>query len=178
MKPFKSVVIVKHRLDLVWTTIRDRMPEMVPMLGDVASITVLDRRGDGTGTIGLVNEWRVRLDIPILSAVVKPEMLGWIDRSEWRDVTHECYWAIEPFFLTEALHCAGTTVYEPAIGGRGARITFAGTLDIDHARLAAIPTSLGVPASAAIETMVSTLIAKNFRKTADALAKLLGDAGD
>ena len=177
MKPFKSVVIVKYPLDLVWTTIRDRLPEMVPMLGDVASITVLDRREDSSGIIGLVNEWRLRLNIPtVLSAVVKPEMLGWIDRAEWRDVTHKCCWAIEPFFLTEAVRCAGTTVYEPAIGGRGARITFAGTLDIDNARLGVIPTSLGIPVSAALETLVSTLIPKNFRKTTDALAKLLGDA--
>lgn len=177
MKPFKSVVIVKHPLDLVWTTIRDRLPEMVPMLADVASITVLDRREDGSGTISLINEWRVRLNIPtILSAVVKPEMLGWIDRAEWGEVTHECRWAIEPFFLAEAVRCAGTTVYGPAIGGRGTRITFAGTLDIDNARLRAIPTSLGVPVSAALETLVSTLIPKNFRKTSDALAKLLGDA--
>ena len=175
MKPFKSIVVVKYPLDLVWTTIRDRMPEMVPMLGDVASITVLDRREAASGTIELVNEWRVHLNIPtMLNSVVKPEMLGWIDRAEWHDVTHECQWTIEPFFLTEAVRCVGTTVYEPAIGGRGTRITFAGTLDIDNFQLGKIiPTSLCIPVSAALETLVATLVPKNFRKTTDALAKLL-----
>jgi hypothetical protein len=174
MKPFKSLIIVKHPLDTVWTTIRDRMPEMAPMLDDVASITVVERYENGNGVVGLVNEWRIGLKIPAaMSSFVRPEMLGWIDRAEWSAETHECRWAIQPFFLADAVRCSGTTRYEPAIGGRGTRITFAGTLDVDRGRLGSIPASLGIPVSAAIETLVSTLIPKNFRKTTDALEKLL-----
>jgi nitrogen fixation protein len=175
MKPFKSIIIVKHPLDAVWTTIRDRMTELVPMLEEVASIIVVDRNSDADGTVRLVNEWRVRLSIPTaLGSLVKPEMLGWTDRAEWRESTHECCWAVEPFFLPQAVRCAGTTLYEPAIGGRGTRITFAGTLDVDRMKLGAVPVSLGIPVSAALETIVTTAIPKSFRKTTDAVEKLLG----
>lgn len=174
MKPFKSLVIVKHPVELVWTTIRDRMPEIVPMLDDVASVRVVERRSDGNGMVQLVNEWRVRVDVPAaLSAILPPDQLGWIDRAEWDESTHECHWAIEPFLLPGAIDCTGMTRFEPAIGGRGTRITFAGTLGVDRSRLGGIASSLGVPVSAGLEMIVSTMIPKNFRKTTEALEKWL-----
>jgi len=174
MKPFKSLVIVKHPLEQVWTTIRDRLPELAPTLDDVASITVVERRALDESTLHLVNEWRVKFRIPaVLASVVSPEMLGWVDRADWHKPTHVCSWAIEPFFLPEAVRCSGTTAYEPAIGGRGTRITFAGTLAVDPACFGPIAASLGVPISSALESVVTTLIPKNFRKTIDALEKLL-----
>src|SRR4051794_28303534 len=114
MKPFKSIAIVKHPLDLTWVTIRDRMPELVPMLDDVASITVVERYDEGDGTVRLVNEWQVQVTLPIaLRSVIKPEHLGWTDRAVWDAAARECRWSIEPFFLPEAVRCAGTTLYEP-----------------------------------------------------------------
>jgi hypothetical protein len=176
MKPFNNLIIVKHPLELTWTTIRDRMPELVPMLDDVASIAVVERHENGDGTVRLVNEWRACVNIPAaLRSMIKPEMLGWTDRAIWDDAVHKCCWSIEPFFLPAAVRCAGATLYEPAIGGRGTRITFTGTIDIDTARLGTIPAALGLPVATAVEMLVTTIIPKNFRKTTEALAKLLSE---
>jgi hypothetical protein len=176
MKPFKSLVIIKHPVDLTWVTIRDRMPELVPMLDDVASIAVVERHEDGDGTVQLVNEWWAQVNLPAaLRSVIKPEHLGWTDRAVWDEAGRECRWSIEPFFLPEAVRCAGTTRYEPAIGGRGTRITFAGNIDIDAAKLGTIPAAFGWPVATAVEMLVTTIIPRNFRKTTEALTQLLGD---
>ncbi len=174
MKPFKSLVIIKHPVDLIWVATRDRMPELVPMLDEVASIAVVERHADRDGTVQLVNEWRAQVNLPpVLCSVIKPEHLGWTDRALWDEATRECRWSIEPFFFPEAVRCAGTTRYEPAIGGRGTRITFAGNIDVDTSKLGTIPAAFGWPVATAVEMLVTTIIPRNFRKTTEALTQLL-----
>jgi hypothetical protein len=174
MKPFRCLVIIKHPLDLIWVTIRDRMPELASMLDDIESIAVIERHEDGDGTVRLVNEWRAKIKLPAaLHSVIKPEHLGWTDRAVWDEAGRECRWSIEPFFLPEAMRCTGTTNYEPAIGGRGTRVTFAGNINVDTAKLGTIPATFGWPVAAAVELLVTTIIPRNFRKTTEALTQLL-----
>ncbi|MBV7335254.1 hypothetical protein KFU94_44845 [Chloroflexi bacterium TSY] len=51
MKPFKSVMIVKHPLELVWLTLRDRLQELVPLLDDVKEIAVVERTEESEGDV-------------------------------------------------------------------------------------------------------------------------------
>lgn len=174
MKSFRCLVGLRHPADRVAPAIRDRLADIAPDLDDVERINIVERQEQPDGGLLLVNEWRISPKLPAaLQNYVTPDMLGWLDRAEWSADATLCRWRIEPYFMPEAIRCSGETRFEPAMGGRGARVTFEGTLDVDPAALARIPAAWRLPASTAIEMVVGTMIPKNFRKTTDAVATLL-----
>ncbi len=174
MKTFKSVIMVKHPRDKVWLTIRDHLAEIVPHLDDVGSITTEQREEQADDVLQLVNLWKADIDIPaILTSMIDPDSLRWTDRASWHAQDYQCHWQIEPHFFADRIHCSGTTTYEPAIGGRGTRITFAGQLEVSTHNLPGLPALMEKGADKAVEALVTTLIPKNFRKVTDALSEIL-----
>lgn len=175
MKSFRCLVGLRYPVSAVAPAVRDRLIEIAPDLEDVERISVIERHEQPQGGVTLINEWRINPKLPAaLDAYVTADMLGWRDHAEWSADAVLCRWWIEPYFMPEAIRCTGETRFEPAMGGRGARATFEGTLDVDPAALARVPPAWRLPASAAIELLVGTLIPKNFRKTTDAVVSLLG----
>jgi hypothetical protein len=170
----KSVSIVKHQRDDVWATVRDRLAEIVPLIDDIESVTMQSREEGRDGSVRLVNIWRAKPKLPAIAAdYLKPDMLAWTDRAEYRRPTFECVWRIEPHFLTDRIQCSGVTRYEQAMGGRGTRVTFEGDLNLLLHNLPGVPAILESPLSSAIETFVSSLVPKNFRKLIDAVGQFL-----
>jgi hypothetical protein len=154
--------------------IRDWMGEVGPTLENVEQVATVARVERPDGAAALTNEWRVNPTLPAaLTGVVTREMLGWLDHAEWAADLSACEWRIEPFFMSEAIGCRGATRFEPAMGGRGSRITFEGRLDIDPGALATLPAVWRGPASVAVEMLISTLIPKNFRTAVEAVGALL-----
>jgi hypothetical protein len=157
MKPFKSTMVVHHPPSVVWATVRDHLPELVPYLPEVASVTTRSRVAAPGGVVLLVNHWVAKVAIPAgLASVVREDMLGWTDYAEWRDSTAVCTWRVEPGFHPDRVRCSGTARYEPAMGGRGTRVTFEGTLEI-------VPGGglLGAPVARALESFISAVIPRN-----------------
>ena len=173
MKPFNSVTIVKFPLDLVWISIRDRLPELVPFMEDMEKITQLKREDLPGGIVRLDNLWQANPKLPILQSLnLKPEMFAWIDRAEWQDESYECRWEIESQYLADSLECRGVTHYEPAMGGRGTRVNFEGQLGIGSISLPGIAYLDGSYLKG-FEALASSLIPKNLRKMTTAVEVLL-----
>ena len=144
------------------------------MLDDVESIVLIEREAAGPGKVRLVNEWRSSQRIPpVLRDRLGAADLGWLDRNLWDEVDHNCTWGIEPSVLTQHVHCAGTTRYEPAMGGRGTRVTFTGTFDLEPRAVAAFAGSLHKPVTAFVESIATTVIPRNVRKVMEAAARLI-----
>ncbi len=174
MKTFKSVILVKYPQELVWQAIRDRLPEMVPYLDDVAKITQEHRKEDDDGSLLLINIWKADAKIPkILHSIIDPDSLSWTDRAQWISENNACHWAIEPHFFPDRTKCTGITYYEQAMGGRGTRITFTGELEVNAKNIPGLPSMMEAKASKTIESLVTTLIPKNFRKVTGALSSIL-----
>ena len=174
MKTFKSMIVVKHPKKVVWETLRDRLADMVPFLDDVAAIQQVERRESGNGAVRLTNLWKADIEIPdAIRSILHASEVSWLDRAEWFQLRDRCEWQIEPQFFTDHIHCAGTTSFEPAIGGRGTRITFEGKLDITINHIPGVPRFMQGTATKAIESLVTTLIPKNFQKLTAALSNLL-----
>lgn len=170
----KAIAIVKFPPALVWATMRDRLPEIAPLLGDIESVTAESRQREADGAWRLVNIWKARPHLPaIVASHIRPDMLAWTERSFWPVASFECVWKIEPHFFTERIRCSGVTRYEPAMGGRGTRLTFEAGIEIAALDLPGVPAALERVVATGIESFVSTLIPKNFRKLAEAMAKLL-----
>jgi len=173
MKTFKSVIMVKHPKDVVWQAVRDRLPEMVPYLDDVKSIT-LEYREQQPGSLKLTNIWQADIALPAkVQSIINADSLMWTDRAEWIDANDECQWTIEPHFFKDRVLCSGSTRFEPAIGGRGTRITFAGELTVDAKNVPGVPAFMEGTVTGTIESLITTVIPKNFRKITDALEILL-----
>jgi hypothetical protein len=169
MKQFRTLAIVKHPRELVWLTIRDHMVELVPRLQDVAAVLTRKRDERADGTVELVNLWQARAQVPsALASVVRPEMLAWTDEAEWHASTWQCRWRVRPVFLAGVVACSGSTSFEPAVGGRGTRLVFEGTLDLSQASLPGVPGVLAGATLSAVETFAAGLIPRNFLKLAQA----------
>jgi hypothetical protein len=174
MKEFRCLVGLRHPPHAVGVAIRDRMAEIAPVLDNVERIETVARVDRSDGSVALVNAWRVNPALPpALGQIVTRDQMGWLDHAEWTADLGLCRWRIETNFMSEAIDCAGTTRLEPAMGGRGSRAIFEGRLDIDPAALMAVPLAWRGPASSAVEMLIGTIIPKNFRKTAEAIADLL-----
>lgn len=174
MKTFRTVAVVKHPRELVWLAVRDHMSDLVPRLEDVTSVLTQRRTEEPDGTIVLVNLWQARTDVPsVLKSLVKPDMLAWTDQAEWDERLWECQWQIQPVFVSGGPVCAGKTHFEPAIGGRGTRLAFNGSLDISKATIPGMPGLLAAASTSAIESFVATLIPRNFLKLAQAAGQYL-----
>ena len=173
MKTFKSVILVKHAPEIVWQTVRDRLPEMVPYLDDVKTIKQ-EYREQLDGSLKLTNIWQANIALPAkVQSILDANSLKWTDRAEWIDALDECQWTIEPHFFQDRVLCSGTTRFEPAIGGRGTRITFAGELSVDAKNVPGVPAFMEASATSTIESLITTVIPKNFRKITNALEILL-----
>lgn len=177
MKSFKSIVMSRQPWDRLWVTIRDRMPELAEMLDDIERITVLNRHELRNNRIQLVNEWRAKPRLPIsLKPVIGSDSLIWLDFAEWIESEQRCCWRIEPQFLVGRIRCDGATCYEPAMGGRGSRITFEGKLDLDEGMPSGVGRLLQGGVAQIVESVVTAMIPRNFRRVVEAAGQIL-DSG-
>lgn len=175
MTPFRALVLVRQPPPLMWRTVRDRLPDLVPRIDDVDRITVLERE-ESDGDVHLVNEWWAsqRVPEPIGRALGISE-IGWIDRCEWTATDLVARWTIQPHVLREHITCQGTTSYEPAMGGRGVRVTVEGTFDLAPGALSGLASALERPVGAFVGSVVSTMIPRSTRKVVEAAAELVGE---
>lgn len=173
MKSFRTIVMLRCPVGALWSTMRDRLPELARDLSDIESVTELSRRKEGSSRTFIDNEWRVRYQLPAFArSFLGTSGLGWIDRNTWNDDTNTCDWTIEPFFMRDQISCSGRTVFGPAMGGQGSRVVLEGSLDLNEGfarmRLGAVTR----PLSGVVETIVTTALPKNFRGVLEAAAKL------
>src|SRR5712692_10622565 len=143
MREFKSFMMIRQPVDAVWAVMRDRLPEVAMRLDDVDRIDVLERTTSPDGALYLVNRWKARQKVPApLQAILGAVDIDWLDRARWLDSTRRCEWSIQPSVLSEYVRCDGFTRYDPAMSGRGTRVTFEGKFDLRPGFLAGMPSML------------------------------------
>lgn len=170
----KTIAIIKHPPELVWRTVRDRMPEIARLLDDIESVTPTSRESARDGTLHIVNVWKARPNLPaVVSSRLEAKMFAWTDQAIWSGKKLECKWRIEPHVFADRVMSKGITRYEPAMGGRGTRVTFEGVLELSVANLPGVPAVFEGAVLAGVETFLGVLIPKNFRNLIEAAAKVL-----
>jgi hypothetical protein len=163
----KSISMVKHPVHLVAATMRDRLAEVAAGVDDVESVQLQERVEQADGGLLVVNLWQARPKLPALIASrLRPEMLRWTDRATWNPAGDVCTWEIDPHYFHDHIQCRGHTRYEPAMGGRGTRITFTSEFLLGRGPTGGIANPLLVVA----EPILRGLIPKNFQKIVEALS--------
>jgi hypothetical protein len=178
MKTFRNVIVLKRPMDPVWQVMRDRLPELAPLVDDIHSIRVLERHPEN-GKVRLLNEWRSAQSVPVL---LRPSLgaaaIEWLDHNEWDDAARRCTWRIEPNVLRNYIRCEGSTSFESAMAGRGTRVTIEGAFDLAPGAVRSLAGPFEQAVTAFVESIVTTMIPRNFRKILEAAAELAAREGE
>lgn len=167
---FKTVAIVKHPLEAVWDVMQNSLPVIAGRVDDIEEIIALERGLSDNGQERVVHLWKAAPPLPdFLKNLVQPDMLAWTDSAEWDADRRSCRWVIESHYFKEKMSCSGLTLYQPALGGKGCRLSFEGEL-----RWQANAGMANSMMTQGMETVLSALIPANFRKLAAAVEQFIG----
>jgi len=170
----KTISMIRHPLEVVWTAMRDHLPEIAVNVDDVESVRLESRTETADGSTIITNIWQARPKLPaLLAARLKPEMFRWTDRAEWSQRDHTCRWQIDPHYFGGRIACHGSTRYDPAMGGRGTRLTFTSEFRLGQNGK---PGALEDVVLRGAESLLQGLIPKNFQKIVTALTAQLDSA--
>jgi hypothetical protein len=170
---FKTTSLIKFGTEKVWATMRDDLPKLAEMMEDIESITETSRTVSKT-TYNIVNIWKsaTKLPQPIIN-LLHSNYFSWTDTAEWNNETHFCKWSIEMHHLQNAVICHGSTIFEPAMGGNGTKVTFCGNLELDSRKLSGITGVLGEAVFIGAQGIIQNMMQKNFRKVIETIGKHL-----
>jgi hypothetical protein len=180
MAELSSVVVVAYPREKLWRRMCDGYLDTSVAIDGVESVTQTSRSIDDRGCVHTTQVWTADLSAlgndGVATAVVQqlttPEMRRWSEDAVWDPRTFVCAWNITHHGLREALACSGETRFETAMGGRGTRVQFAGTLTVNFA--APGVAAIRVPfASSWIETVIARVVMRNLRSTLEGVARTL-----
>ncbi len=166
--------VLTHPRELVYTTYRDRLPELVEMLDNIESMDELERRQDGE-TIHLLNHWKAKGEIPrVAKRWIAPDMLRWKDHASWHQDRWTVDWRFEMAFMKNRVSVRGNSRFVE-LGPRRTRLELRGELKIDTAGLPGMPRIVARRAGPVVERFVLALVQPNLVKTAHALQRFLDE---
>jgi hypothetical protein len=176
---FRAVVVLKHPVDQVWRMMRDELDQVIAEGDGLRELLVLRREAQAAGSVRVVSRWQADAAVPTLAApYVNADMFRWEDDAVWIDEQHLCRWSIKTLHLPDRIACQGVTRYEPAMGGRGTRLSMEGTFQWNLRGFLDLPVPLESAVSRGIESFVGGMIPRNFRNVAEAVRRRLDrDAG-
>ena len=161
--------------ELVFSTYRDRLTELVPHLPNVTGIEVLERDdapGGVEGKTRLLNLWHAEGDIPkVAKPVVKPDMVAWNDHALWDENEWTCEWRTEPKFFTESIDCGGKNRY--VVDGDVTILQIRGHLDIDLSGIRGVPGFLAKKIAPVVEKFIVALLTPNLISVSKGLEAFL-----
>ena len=168
---FKTVSIVKFPVDLTWQTMLHHLPDIAKDVDDLESINEIERTSQTADTIKVVSVWCAKPNLPeMVTKYIKPDMLKWDDIALWKEKEKVIDWEIRSHHYSEELQCGGTTAFEPAMGGKGCKLTFSGALEFKGNLFSGMGV-LDSPIAKIAETVLGQMIPSNFRKITEALGR-------
>ncbi len=157
---FRTLTIVKHPLERVWETMRDRMPELAASLVDIAEIRETCREQLGDMVVRVVNEWQANVKLPAgLDKLVSAEMLRWTDHAEWDDASRVCRWRVVPRAFSGKLVSQGETRLTRVPNLAATRVEFEGSITVQGDGTFLSHTVY----ARALQQTISSLIPRNFQ---------------
>ena len=172
MKPFSTFTLLKQPLELVWLAMRDSLPAIAAAMDDIEGVELLERAFEEDGRLRLVNRWLARRQVPaMLQSALGTKTISWLDTAVWDDAARVCEWRIEPALLAGKIECTGRTRYELAMAGRGTRVTFEGSFELQPGFLTGVGATFEPALIGFLETVVATMIPHNLSRAVAAAGR-------
>ena len=160
--------------ELVYTTLRDKFPELAPYLPNIKKIEVVQKKKLKKG-VHYRLRWYADYKIPgIVKKFIKEEHLTWYDNATWIDSEYACEWKFEPVFFTEYVNAHGRNEFIED-GPERTRIVLNGILEVDVASHPLVPRLLAGRVRKEIERLALLAIKPNLKRLARALNDYLKD---
>lgn len=168
---FEVFEYVDFKIDDVYKTYRDKLPELVKYIPNVKKIVVEKKEKKGNKTY-FVNRWYGKYSIPkIVQPYLKAEEITWVDRAVWDDSNYTVEWEFEPLFFKEYVKAFGVNRFLEE-GGR-TKIILSGEFNLDLSNYPKIPKLLRRIVVPQIEKFTFALIKPNLIKVCRGVEKLL-----
>jgi len=166
---------IAHPASAVFEAYRDRLSEVAAYIDDVKSITVADRKGNGS-KVALHNVWASATEIPKMArSFIKPDQLQWDDYAEWDANTMVGTWRLNVRAFPDAVSCSGTTTI--VADGDSAKVVLHGDLEINVAKVPGVPRLLARKIGPAVEKFIVAMVKPNLEKTNGAIERFLDAQG-
>lgn len=144
----------------VFTAFRDGLPELVPHLPNVREITVRSRTVDDRA-VHLVQHWKARADLPApVRVLLSEDRLHWDHHGTWDEDTYSATWRLQTAY-GDLITTHGTLRFDTAAAA-STRITLAGELHVDGARIPGVPKLLARTVAPVVETFLVAGIKPNL----------------
>ncbi len=165
--------VISHPLENVYSTMRDRLAELVPHLVGVESILVQEREQLAPGRVRMLNLWQASPEAApkAVRPFVSRKMLSWKDHAEWNDADHTVRWRFETSSFEKLFECQGSNRFED-LGGF-ARLRIEGELHIFLERLPGVPKFLAKRIAPKVEAFIGKIVGDNLRGLAGGLQAFL-----
>ena len=156
---------------LVFTTYRDRLPELVPYMPNIQGITIKSRQERGEH-IEQVNEWQGGGDVPAAArSILDESMLSWTEHALWDETNFTTAWKIETHAYTEAVLCKGNNRFLEK--DQGTLITSEGELSIDSNKIKNVPSFIAKMVSGVVEDFLGKKIEPNLVQMGEGVHRYL-----
>ena len=169
---FKCTETVKFPLPLVWSTMRDRLPEIAAQQDDIEYVRVEKRTKKTTASVHVISTWKSDPPLPsFLKSFIKADMLIWTDDAIWDNDETTCHFTIITHYKVENIQCVGTIECKSSAAGKSTKIVYSGTLSITKTPKSSIFMTGFVIKG--IEAVASSLIETNFAKVIKAITQAI-----
>ncbi|MBK7109849.1 MAG: hypothetical protein WAU21_12910 [Chitinophagales bacterium] len=169
---FTTVSILKIPTEQVWETMLNHLPDIAEGVAELKTINVIDRIQLPNNTNTVISIWTASPQLPsFVIKYIKPDMLIWTDTAVWNTADKIINWKIKSHYFENAMQCEGSTEFISALGGKGCRLTFSGSLHIDATHILPGIGMLDKTISKSIEGILAQLIPSNFRKLSGSIEK-------
>lgn len=156
---------------LVFTTYRDRLPELVPYMPNIQGVAIKSRQEQGEH-IEQVNEWQGGGDVPAAArSILDESMLSWTEHALWDETNFTTAWKIETHAYTEAVLCKGHNHFLEQ--NQGTLITSEGELNIDSNKIKNVPAFIAKMVSGMVEDFLGKKIEPNLVQMGEGVHRYL-----
>lgn len=157
--------------DLVYTTTRDKLPELARYLTEIESVTMQTRSEEGD-VVKMVNLWKGKAEIPkIAQSYIRPEMLQWTDYATWTASKNTCDWNMVIGFFPEAITARGTNTW--VVDGNQTTAIIDGEFIVHPDKVPGVPRLMQKAVAEVVERLVVNLIKPNLSKTNEGVTAYL-----
>jgi hypothetical protein len=173
----KTDVTLPFPCERVFTTYRDRLPDLLQFLPNIRGLVIKKREDRDGGEVYLVNEWQGGGEIPsVARSFLSESMLAWTDHATWKQKDNRCEWRTEVHAFPGALLSSGYNRFVELPGGH-TRIEFRGTLTCDASKVPGVPKLLARSVNGTVEKLFVGKIGENLAEVGRGIGKLLEREG-
>lgn len=171
---FESVATLTAPRARVFAIYRDEFEALQRYLPNIRSVTTTARRTEGTLT-HVTSDWAASAELPaVAKRFVDGDATGWTDHAVWDESRWGCTWRTVPHAFREAVTSNGTHTFE-ALGENSTRVTIAGSVEVDVAKIPGVPRLLAGTIRPVVETFVVGSVRDNLDAFGRAVARYLAE---